>query len=312
MKIENLFKAKATAPFLALFATATFGSVFPVIKVVNDMMSIEGGDTQAQLFVAGMRYFLAGVFMVTYMLGIKKKKPKITKRKLLIFFGISLIYTYFQKALFYIGIANTSGMKAALLMSSVTLFTVFVSPFFFKDDKVNFKKIISLILGFAGIFFINFNKDFSFDFSLIGDGSLIMVGILGAFSIVAVKIASRKIHPFEITGFNTFIGGFLLIITGAINLDYSQLNFSFLSILLIVYLAVVTVVGPSIMNTLYKYHKTGEISFYGFGVPLFGSIFSAIILPEETFTINILIALGMIILSLMILNSKLKIPIKKT
>lgn len=310
IKSEDLFKSKIAAPFLALFATFLFGSVFPVIKITNEMMMVDSGDIPSQLFTAGIRYFLAGLFMVIYLMVIKKEKPKLTKNKMLVFFGIALIYTYSQKALFYIGTANTTGMKSALLMASSTLFTVFISPLFFKNDKITTKKIISLILGFTGIIFINLSKDFSLDFTIMGDGFLILVGLLGSFSIIAVKISSVKIHPAEITGFNTFIGGFLLIMTGVINLDYTKLNFSFLSFALILYLSVVTVIGPLIMNTLYKYHKAGEISFYGFGTPLFGSILSAVLLPNESFTFNIVIALFLIILSLLILNSKRKVILK--
>jgi drug/metabolite transporter (DMT)-like permease len=61
-----------------------------------------------------------------------------------------LLYSFF-----YIGLSNTTGIKAAIITSSGSFFLVIISHYLFKNDKINIKKILGLLLGFTGVLLIN-------------------------------------------------------------------------------------------------------------------------------------------------------------
>ena len=51
-----------------------------------------------------------------------------------------------------------------------------------------------------------------------------------------------------------------------------------------------------------KYNKAGEISVYRFIIPVSGAVLSAIFIPSETFTLNIVISVVLVALGIRIVN----------
>ena len=63
------------------------------------------------------------------------------------------------------------------------------------------------------------------------------------------------------------------------------------SIILLIYLALISSVAYLLWAQLLKYNKVSKIEFFKFLIPVFGTILSGIILHEDIFRLNILLAL---------------------
>lgn len=125
----NLSK-KSTVALFATFCTFLWGSVFPIIKICYNEFEIISSNISGQIIFAGTRYLAAGIITLMFVGNPVGKKVKVEKTSLLQIIFLGILQTTIVTSLFYIGLANTSGMKAALLMALPTFFTVILAPFF--------------------------------------------------------------------------------------------------------------------------------------------------------------------------------------
>lgn len=124
-------------------------------------------DTASTILFAGIRFCFAGI-MTILIYSITRKKflyPK--KMNIGKVATVSCFQTIIQYIFFYIGLANTSGVKGTVLSgSSAFFFALLVASLIFRKEKLTIKKIIACLLGFAGIVCVNLNGlDFTMDFT---------------------------------------------------------------------------------------------------------------------------------------------------
>lgn len=153
--VQVYFKKKWAVISIAIFCSLLWGSAFPVLKVSYAEMQMAADDTIAKIVLAGYRFLLAGVILLVGLFITNRKALLLTRRQIpfIIIFGI--VQTALQYYFFYNGLANTSGIQGAILVSSGTFFTVLLAHFFYKNDRMNRQKVIGLIAGFAGIIIAN-------------------------------------------------------------------------------------------------------------------------------------------------------------
>ena len=72
-----------------------------------------------------------------------------------LFFKTPHITEIIQYLFFYIGLANTSGVKGTIISGSNAFFAILISSLIFKMEKLTLKKVIACIIGFAGIVVVN-------------------------------------------------------------------------------------------------------------------------------------------------------------
>ena len=295
---------KLTVALLAILCTLLWGSVFPIIKICYGELGITSADTSGQILFAGSRYLGAGLIVLAITAGPMKMRLRLTKKTGIDLFLFGLLQTTLVNSLFYIGIANTSGMKAALLMALPTFFTVIMSPFFFKNDGLNWQKVLGLAGGFLGIFLVNLGKDLSLSFAIMGEGVLIIVGFGSGLCSILSKILSRELHPFLLAGYQQVFGASLMVLYGLIGGGLSNMKFSWLGIAFTVYLAGTTALSTALWTALLKHNKPSHVAIFGFGTPVFGSVLSAVFLPDEFLSLNIVCAMALIAFSVILVNSE--------
>ena len=111
----------------ALLCTALWGSATPFIKTGYECLKIVG--TPSIIFFAGIRFALAGIITII-IYSIIERKVLYPKKKSFKYVGIiSVFQTILQYLFFYIGLANTSGVKGTILSGSSAFFSIFVSLF---------------------------------------------------------------------------------------------------------------------------------------------------------------------------------------
>ena len=110
----------------AMFCCALWGSATPFIKIGYELI-LPVKDTASTILFAGIRFALAGLITVLiYSIARKKflypKKENIKKVSL-----VALFQTVIQYIFFYIGLANTSGVKGTVLSGSNAFFALLVA-----------------------------------------------------------------------------------------------------------------------------------------------------------------------------------------
>ncbi|GFN34621.1 DMT family transporter [Tepidimicrobium xylanilyticum] len=300
--MEKFLTKKLNILIISLLCMALWGSAFPVVKIGYELFEIETADIFGKIYFAGLRFFIASimVFMFHRILFRKRLIIKTYHIKPIIILG--LLQTSLQYFFFYIGVANTSGIKSAILQSGSTFFVVIMAHFLYKEDRLDFKKTISLLLGFAGVIIINLGNNFDLSFKITGEGFLLMSSLLSALATIYVKNMPRDMSPFLSSGGQMFTGSLLLLLIGKIGLKGNSLNFNFASVSLLLYAAFISAAAFTLWYMILRYNSPGRVSIYRLFIPIFGSIFSVLLIEGEYFTINLALGLLAVVLGIGILN----------
>lgn len=300
--MEKYLTKKWIVISIAVFCSILWGSAFPVLKVTYAELQMAADDTIAKVVLAGMRFLLAGLILLGGMFFINKKALLVTRRQIPILILFGIIQTALQYYFFYNGLANTTGMKGAILTSSGTFFTVILAHYFYVNDRMNWQKTIGLIAGFAGIVVANWGQSFQMSFQLTGEGYMVLAALTGAIGAIMAKELAVGIHPFALTGWQLTIGSTLMLLIGLPQLQDHSMSFTPLGWGLFIYSAILSAVAFALWYSLLKYNKAGEISIYKFATPVSGAILSVIFIPGEQFTILILGALILVAGGFMAVN----------
>jgi drug/metabolite transporter (DMT)-like permease len=178
---------------------------------------------------------------------------------------------------------------------------VLVAHFVYKDDKMNRGKVIGLLSGFIGIILVNWGKDFSWNFSLSGEGFLIFTGIVNTVGTVLAKKLSTNINPVKISAFQMLFGSLMLFgisfVSGTPSLTWTAFGTT-----LLIYSAFLSAIAFGLWYSLLKYHKAGEITIFKFIVPISGSVFSVLFISTEQFSTSIIFALLLVSIGIFSVN----------
>ncbi len=307
MKEKRNFNNNITFAVLAVIATALWGTAFPGIKLGYEWFNIS--DTGSKILFAGIRFMIAGASVLVFYTVKYKKIPVLTKQQLPPVLAMSLVQVAGDYFFYYLGLSETSGGVAAVINSFDTFCSVIIVSLFFKDDRLNMKKIIGCIAGFAGIIFINFNADAAFTFKLTGEGFIIISSLFATFGIIINKKAAMKISPVVLTGYYLLIGGAVLTMI-SIPLK-GQISFNNIKAdLCLIYLAMVSAVAFLIWSALLKYNDVSKTSMFKLMTPIFGNIFSAVMLKENIFTPMHIVSIILVAAGIGIVNYEKKKIIK--
>lgn len=293
---------------IALFCAVLWGSAFPVLKVSYAELGLAPDDRYAIIVLAGIRFFLASLLIFILIIVGIRQSPKVKRKMLPQVFLLGLLQISLQYFFFYNGIAHTTGMKGAILSSAGIFFVVVFAHFIYADDRLDWRKVIGLIAGFAGIILINSGKNFTFDFSLQGEGFMMLSGLVSALGTILAKRISKEVHPFVLTAWQMLLGSVLLIAVGLPGLKPHAMVFTNKALLLLFYSAFLSATAFSLWYAILKYNKAGEISVYKFMTPVSGTMLSALFIPGERFTLNMFMALALVALGVIIVNYQRKIP----
>ena len=249
--------------------TFLWGSASPCIKLGYALFKIPSSETWTQVLFAGTRFVFAGV--LTILIG------SILNRKMLL-----------------------------PTKSSVPNIVKLVSTIIFRQEKLNLKKIIGCVIGFAGVIVVSMNgQKIDMNLSIMGDGSLFLCALSYAFSSCLMKNYSKKDNPVMLSGYQFIFGGIVMIILGLV-MGGRITHVSVSAILMLFYLACISAVAYSIWGILLKHNPVSKVAIFGFTNPVFGVLLSAWWLGEGSreLGINALIALVLVCIGICIVNVK--------
>lgn len=292
---------------LAALACLLWGSAFPAVKTGYSLFGIAAEDSASQILFAGLRFTLAGLFVIAFAC-ISEKRAVIPrgKREWRHTLIISLFQTVLQYICFYIGLAHTSGVKSSILVSLGVFFSLIISALIMKMERFTWLKLLGTVAGFVGVLIVNIGGGGLSGFSLIGEGMIILSTLCSAISSVLVKRFSATESPVMLSGWQFLAGGiamsaFAFAIGGRITV-----NVSAKAVLLLIYLGVLSAAAYTIWSVLLKYNPVSRVAVFGFLNPVFGVLLSALILGEfaEAFALKNLAALALVSLGIYIINAQ--------
>lgn len=298
--MEKTLQKPAVVCLLALICCALWGSAFPCIKVGYEWFGIEG--TGSQILFAGYRFFLAGV--LTFLFGCILEKRILTMKPSSIPYILrqGLLQTTVQYFFFYVGLANVTGSKGSIINASNAFVSIVAAHFMIKSEKMNWQKGLGCILGLAGVVVINLAPGaWGSGFSVKGEGMVLICTVAYGVSTVVLKLISDKESPMTITSYQILFGSILLIIIGVILGGHVE-GFTMKSTILLIYMALISTVAFSLWTILLKYNPVGKVAIYGFTIPVFGVVLSAVFLGEEILSLKNLSALILVSAGILIVN----------
>lgn len=284
--------------FLAIIACLLWSSAFVGVKI--------GLKYHTPLQFAGIRFMISGLILLPVIYSSKRFWKEVTEN-----FGYVLLIAFLQVvlqySLFYMGVNLVPASISAMIVGSSPLFVALVAHFFIPDDRMDWLKTGSILLGILGVAVITLGRQ-----SLPSGAQIALTGVVLlllnnlASGITNVVIAQKKqtISPMVLTSASLFIGGlFLLLISIPIE-GFPEQEFPIEYFVALAWLSFLSAAAISIWNTLLRRPriKVSELNVWKFLIPVSGAILSWIILPNES--PDIVSVSGMIVIgiSLVVLN----------
>ena len=291
---------------LACVCCILWGSAIPVIKTGYRFLHVDSSDIASQIVFAGVRFTLAGILVLIFA-SIREKKVMIPDKEILKYaIPVCLAQTVGQYFFFYIGVANTSGVKGGIITGLGNFIAILLSCLVFRNERMTRRKIAGCVLGFAGVVVINLlGNSLDMGFKLIGEGFVLIAQLSYGISTVLINLFSRKVSPVVLSGTQFTMGGIVLMLIGA-GMGGHLENATTGGVVIIFYLAMVSAVAYTLWSVLLAWNDVSQVAIFGFVNPLCGVILSALILGEvkQAFNVGSLAALILVCAGIYIVNCK--------
>ncbi len=293
--------SKSKTIWLALLTMLLWGSLFPMVKLGFSAYAVE--STADILLFAGIRFVICGGVICLYAAIRDRGSYRPVKNSFLpiLLSGVFAIILHYGFT--YLGLELTDSSKTALIKQIGALFYVCFSFLFIKEDKPTAKKIVAAMIGFLGIVALNISSD-GFSFS-IGDVLILCASFCTVFSNVISKKVFEKVAPITATGISQLFGGIVLLAVGLFMGGRVDFRWE-ASIWIMVYICAASVVSYCIWFGIVKNGELSRLFIIKFAEPVFACIFGALILGENIWKIQYLIAFLLISGSIWFSNAKHK------
>lgn len=301
-KDKPLFERTFFIALLATFCCFLWGSAFPSLKISYQLLDIANSTWSVKMQFAGYRFLLASLLIFIFMI-FSKIPLKLKKSEVKPLLTLGLLQTTIQYIFFYVGVGNTTGVMGAILTATGTFFSLILPHFYYKDDKLNLQKTLGLLVGFSGIFVMNFGKGgLDSHWTLLGEGVLILSSLTGAIANIYAKEQSVKINPVKINAYQMLFGSLLMIVASFPLVGGNAIHFSIVSLPIFLWLGFISGASYTIWYTLLKHNKVTKVSIYKFQVPIWGSVLSSLLVAGESLTKLTLISLFFTALGILLVN----------
>lgn len=288
---------------LACLCCLLWGSATPAIKIGYEWFGIGAGDIASRILFAGVRFILAGILTAIFGSLIAGKPLFPQKNSWGMICKLGLVQTVFQYIFFYMGLAYTTGVKSAIINGSQTFITIVLACLVFRYEKLTMQKFLGCLIGFAGVIVINFDPSgLTGGFTFRGEGAILIAAIAYALSSALVKNYSQKENPVVLSGYQFIFGGIIMTIVGVL-MGGKLTGWCFRSILLLLYLALISSVAYSVWGILLKHNPVGKVAIYSFTNPIFSVLLSFVFLREtSSFGLELVVALGLVCCGIWLVN----------
>jgi probable blue pigment (indigoidine) exporter len=270
------------------------GIVFAMFWSSASVAAKIGVRTMEPLMLFQFRFFLAGILLLTYSFFFEKwRMPNRTEFKALAIFGFLNITLYLS--LFVLAIKEVAAGIGSLSVSLGPLLMSIIGGLFL-GKKIKAVHVFGLVLGVAGVG-LAVSPLLQNSFASVRGLIYLFISMI-SYSIASIYFAEKTwtLPRFSINGWQVLIGG-ILMLPFTLFLKEKPVVFNLNVVYAILWLAIpVSLLSVNLWLRLLKIDSL-KASFFLFLSPIFGFIYSSIILSEP-FTWHTLIGLILVLLGL--------------
>ena len=292
----NLYKDRRFVLGVAVLCCLLWGSAFPAVKAGYALLHVAKTDMATQMLFAGWRFFGAGlILLVLAVLAVLGRRSiAVPREQITSVVGLGVFQTTLQYVFFYIGLAHATGVKSSIMNATGAFFGVILAHFLFKNDRLTGRKVAGCLLGFAGVLTVNLGgKGFDFEFTLLGEGFVVIAAFVLAAASIWGKAISQKMDPMVMTGWQLTIGGAGLLAIGEVAGGHLG-GFDIRSLALLAYMAGLSAAAFALWSLLMKHNPVGMLAVFNFLIPVFGVLLSALFLHEPVLAWKNAVALALV------------------
>ncbi len=295
-KISTNGELTFSATILSAFLCTLFGANAVAVKISLSGLGV--------FTTAGFRFSIAAAAIFLW--------AKVTRKSFAIKRGQGfqlLVFTLMfivQLSLFYVGVSRTKASHATLLSNLLPFFILFFAHFFIPEDRITKRKILGILMGFAGVCVLFLWKKGEKTDLQFGDFIIIIVVFIWASRTVYMKKIIDGFEYFHLV-FYPMLFSVPMFFIGALLWDdpmLFKLDIKVLSSLLYQSLVTASFGFLAWTSLLKKYGATSLHSFI-FIMPVSGVLLSNLLLGEPL-TLNLLFALLFIVTGILLIHLKVK------
>lgn len=297
---RSIFQRPVWVVVFSLTAAMAWGWAYPLIKLGFGAFGITQEMTGSKMLFAGIRFAISGLIILA-IAGCSRRNFTVAKPRnwwyILLF---ALLNTTLHYACFYIGLSHSEGARAAILNSMGVFLLVLMACLFFKSDKLTGRKILGCIIGFVGILALNIGGGESGQFTLLGDGMIILNALCSAFAGLMTRGLRTRVDVFVGTGYSLAIGGVLLVVPGLM-MGGTLPWITSVGVLILGLLICISTLGFALYNKLLSCNPVGKVAIFNSLIPVVGALTSCLCL-NEPFYWKYLLAAVLATLGIYIIN----------
>jgi drug/metabolite transporter (DMT)-like permease len=291
-----MHKASLKDFLLLIVLAAIWGSAFFNIKIAS--------HTYTPMAIAFGRIFFAALVMVLYC-WMKGIKIDAFGEHWKMYASIGLVNLILPFFFISFGIVKVQSNMAAILMSTAPIFATILGQLFIQDEKINFLKLLGIVIGFLGIVYL-FSDDL-----LINQSNFLyaLIIILGPFCYTLGGLFSLKLkHVKNETLTSSILVWAVIMLLPILFIveNPTELRPSWSSTISLFYLGVVATAIAWLMR-FYILKNNGLVfqSQVAYIIPIFGLIFGYLFLGEQI-TYKIIVALVAVLISTFLIEKSKK------
>ena len=271
--------------WLALLTMLLWGSLFPAVKLGFSAYNVK--STADILLFAGIRFVICGAAVCIFSAIKDRKSYCAVKGSVAPVLLSGLFAVVLHYGFNYLGLLLTDSGKTALIKQVGALLYVCFSFVFIKEDRPTLQKILAAAVGFLGIVALNVTSD-GFSFA-IGDVLILCASFCTVFSNVISKKVFRKVSPITATGISQLFGGAVLWLIGT--LMGGRVCFTLdSSVWIMVYICAASIVSYCVWYGIVKNGELSKLFIIKFAEPVFACVFGAVLLGENIWKLQYLLA----------------------
>jgi drug/metabolite transporter (DMT)-like permease len=257
----------------------------------------------APLFMAGVRSMVAALCLYIWM---KAKGVVLFPAKIIIFHGVVAGVLFgIEFGLIFVGLKLTLASRGYVILYVAPFVAALGAHFFLIDDRFNLWKGLGLIMAFGGlvVLFLKNIGTFSFQ-ALPGDILFLLAGAAwGATTVYIKKYLAQRAEPLQILFFQLFFSAPFLFVLSLTFEDTVITGFSLLTALSLFYQSIIVAfLSYLAWFVLVSRYPVSLLHAFSFFTPVFGVIFSGILILGETVSTNLIVALIMVSLGMVLVN----------
>lgn len=275
----SVFRRPMWVACLAATAAFAWGLAYPFIKMGFAHFAITPEMTGSKMLFAGVRFTICGLLILSVAAATGRTMGVRRRADWMFVLMYALLNTTFHYAAFYVGLSYSAGSRAAILNSLSVFLLVVLACLFFRSDRLTWGKVAGCGVGFAGILALNLGDGESGQFSLMGDGMIILNALCSAVASLLTRGLARRMDVFVGTGYSLAIGGVLLVMPAlGMHGTFPQVTWQGLAILLV--LICISAVGFLLYNKLISCNSVGKVAIFNSLIPVVGAVSSCLCLHE--------------------------------